>query len=177
MKTPSYLLRQTLCQFAVFALGVASLPALAQWQWIDSAGKTVFSDRAPPPEVPDKAIRKSPIVAGAATPGGGASGPGIQPAAGSASAPVISRTDSALAAKAKQAEQAAVVQRGAEEARLRQARADNCSRANSALAHLASGQRVARSNDKGEREVLDDAARALEQRRLKGVVDTECRGP
>ena len=27
------------------------------------------------------------------------------------------------------------------------------------------------------REVLDDAARALEQRRLQGVVDTECRRP
>jgi hypothetical protein len=98
-------------------------------------------------------------------------------AASAGSPPVIRRTDSALAAKAKQAEEADLEQRGAKEARLRQARADNCVRAKSALAHLASGQRVARSNDKGEREVLDDTARALEQRRLQGVVDTECKGP
>jgi len=180
MKPPWSLMRQTVCQIAVFALIAASLPVLGQWQWTDSAGKMVFSDRAPPPEVPDKAIRKRPKAAGAADPAPAASGPSIMPAASppsAASPPVIRRTDSALAAKAKQAEEADLAQRGAQEARLRQARADNCGRAKSALAHLASGQRIARSNDKGEREVLDDAARALEQRRLQGVVDTECKGP
>ena len=183
MKSPWSRIRQTVCQIAAFALIAASLPVLAQWQWTDSAGKMVFSDRAPPPEVPDKAIRKRPSAASAADPGAGASSPSIMPATSSASAtspasaPVIRRTDSALAAKAKQAEQAEVAQRGAQEARLRQARADNCGRAKSALAHLASGQRVARSNDRGEREVLDDAARALEQQRLQSVVDTECKGP
>jgi len=183
MKSPWSRIRQTVCQIAAFALIAASLPVLAQWQWTDSAGKTVFSDRAPPPEVPDKAIRKRPSVASAADPGAGASSPSIMPATSAASAasagspPIIRRTDSALAAKAKQAEQADLAQRGAQEARLRQARADNCGRAKSALAHLASGQRVARSNDRGEREVLDDAARALEQQRLQSVVDTECKGP
>jgi hypothetical protein len=180
MKSPWSRIRQTVCQIAVFALTAASLPVLGQWQWTDSAGKMVFSDRAPPPEVPDKAIRKRPNAAGAADPAPAASGPSIMPAAiaaSAASATVIRRTDSALAAKVKQAERAEVAQRGAQEARLRQARADNCARAKSALAHLASGQRVARSNDRGEREVLDDAARALEQRRLQGVVDTECKGP
>jgi hypothetical protein len=177
MKSPWSRIRQTVCQIAAFALSAASLPVLAQWQWTDSAGKMVFSDRAPPPEVPDKAIRKRPSAASAADPAPAASGPSIMPATSAASAPVIRRTDSALAAKAKQAEEADLAQRGAKEARLRQARADNCARAKSALAHLASGQRVARSNDKGEREVLDDTARALEQRRLQGVVDTECKGP
>ena len=177
MKPLLILVRQTLWQFAVLALGAASLPALAQWQWVDSVGKTVFSDRAPPPEVPDKAIRKRPSVARAANPATAASGPNILPASVAASAPPIRRTDSALAAKAKQAEQTELAQRGAQEARLRQARAESCARAKSALAHLASGQRIARSNDRGEREVLDDAARALEQQRLQSVVDTDCKGP
>ena len=177
MKPPWSRIRQTVCQIAALALTAASLPVLAQWQWTDSAGKTVFSDRAPPPEVPDKATRKRPSAASAADPAPAASGPSIMPAASAASPPVIRRTDSALAAKAKQAEQAEVAQRGAQEARLRLTRADNCARAKSALAHLAKGQRVARSNDRGEREVLDDAARALEQQRLQSVVDTECRGP
>ena len=180
MKPPWSRIRQTVCQIAALALTAASLPVLAQWQWTDSAGKTVFSDRAPPPEVPDKAIRKRPSAASAADPAPAASGPSIMPATSAASAaspPVIRRTDSALAAKAKQAEEADLAQRGAQEARLRQARADNCARAKSALAYLASGQRIARSNDTGEREVLDDAARTLEHRRLQGVVDTECQGP
>ncbi len=177
MKPPWSRIRQTVCQIAVFALIAASLPVLGQWQWTDSAGKMVFSDRAPPPEVPDKAIRKRPKAAGAADPAPAASGPSIMPAASAASAPPIRRTDSALAAKAKQAEQTELAQRGAQQARLRQARADNCARAKSALAHLASGQRIARSNDRGEREVLDDAARVLEQQRLQSVVDTDCKGP
>ena len=177
MKPPWSRIRQTVCQIAALALTAASLPVLAQWQWTDSAGKTVFSDRAPPPEVPDKAIRKRPSVASAANPATAASGPNILPASVAASAPPIRRTDSALAAKAKQAEQTELAQRGAQEARLRQARAESCARAKSALAHLASGQRMARSNDRGEREVLDDAARALEQQRLQSVVDTDCKGP
>ncbi len=175
MKPPSHLLRQILCLVAAFALGVASLPALAQWQWTDSAGKQVFSDRAPPPDVPESAIRKRPAAAGPVT--AATSGTTLVAPESPASPPVISRTDPTLTAKAKQAEQTLAAQRDAEASRLRQARADNCGRAKSALAHLASGQRVARSNDKGEREVLDDAARALEQRRLQGVVDTECQGP
>jgi hypothetical protein len=175
MKPPSSLLRQTLCQFAVCVLGIASLPALAQWQWTDSAGKTVFSDRAPPPEVPESAIRKRPGAAGPVT--AATAGTKLVAPESPASTPVISRTEPTLTAKAKQVEQALAAQRDAEAIQLRQSRADNCKRAKRALAHLASGQRVARSNDKGEREVLDDATRALEQRRLQSVVDTECRGP
>jgi hypothetical protein len=32
------------------------LAASAQWQWIDKNGKKVFSDQAPPPDVPEKNI-------------------------------------------------------------------------------------------------------------------------
>ena len=37
---------------------------------------------------------------------------------------------------------------------------DNCQRARSHMASLESGQRVASTNDKGEREILDDNQRA-----------------
>ena len=41
-------------------------------------------------------------------------------------------------------------------------RADNCRRARTHMATLDSGMRMSRTNDKGEREVLDDKQRADE---------------
>src|SRR6188768_2550141 len=35
---------------------VLPLAAHAQWQWTDKNGKNIFSDTAPPPEVPEKNI-------------------------------------------------------------------------------------------------------------------------
>jgi len=40
---------------------------------------------------------------------------------------------------------------------------------------LEGGQRMARINDKGERENLDDNARADEMRRAREVIASECR--
>ena len=38
-----------------------------------------------------------------------------------------------------------------------------------------SGVRIARMNDKGEREIMDDAARAVESKRLEGIVASDCK--
>lgn len=43
------------------------------------------------------------------------------------------------------------------------------------ISALESGQRIARMNDKGEREVLDDAGRADEQRRAREAVAANCK--
>ncbi|MFG5410725.1 hypothetical protein ABXN37_24710 [Piscinibacter sakaiensis] len=39
---------------------------------------------------------------------------------------------------------------------------------------LDDGVRIARTNEKGEREILDDKARAAEQARLRAVVAADC---
>lgn len=44
----------------VGALLLAALPAMAQYMWIDDKGLKQFSDRPPPPNVPDKRILKAP---------------------------------------------------------------------------------------------------------------------
>jgi hypothetical protein len=54
-------------------------------------------------------------------------------------------------------------------------RAENCRNARAHLAALDTGQRIARFNDKGEREVLDDKQRADETRRAREVIASECR--
>ena len=160
--------------FIVCALLAASVPALAQYQWIDKDGRSVFSDRAPPAEVPARNILAQPRgasvpVAAAATAPASAT---PQAAAASASA---TGTDKALEEKKKQAEAADAAKKKADEARLAAARADNCKRAQSAKTTLDSGMRMARVNDKGEREILDDQQRAAELQRTNQAIAENCK--
>ena len=150
----------------------------AQWQWLDKDGRKVFSDRAPPPGVPDKNVLRrpgqhnatlNPVDAEAPESGAAASAPSA------ANAPKISGVDKDLAEKKKKAEQAEAAKRKAEEDKVAKAKADNCARAKQAKAGLDSGVRISRTNQQGEREVLDDAARAAEAQRIQGIVDSDCK--
>lgn len=66
------------------------------------------------------------------------------------------------------------MQRKAEEDRISKLKADNCERAKLALKSLDSGVRLTQMNNKGEREVMDDAARAAEAKRIQSIVDSDC---
>ncbi|MBC7617672.1 MAG: DUF4124 domain-containing protein [Candidatus Saccharibacteria bacterium] len=155
----------------VMVLGCAlSWGAAAQWQWIDNSGSKVFSDRAPPPDIPAKNILKQPGGIPKAVP---VPSPSISAAA--ASAPKISGVDKALEEKKKQAEDAQAAQRKAELDKHAAARAENCKLAKQSKSNFDSGVRIARTNDKGEREVLDDVARASEVKRLEEVMAMDCK--
>jgi hypothetical protein len=161
--------------FALLPLGAAS-----QWAWTDKDGRKVFSDRAPSAEVPEKNIIKRP---GLNTPqpalpmGGSAdSQENTLPAARSAaSAAKIPAVDKELAERKKKLEQAQVAERKAEEDRISKARADNCDRARQAQKTLDSGARIGRINSQGENEVLDDAARRTEAKRIQAIVESDCK--
>lgn len=88
--------------------------------------------------------------------------------------------DEQLEAKKKQAEkqaqEAAQAKKKAEDDRIASARAGNCERAKRAKATLDSGVRIATTNAKGEREIMDDKARAAELQRIDGVIRSDC-GP
>ncbi|RYF71960.1 MAG: DUF4124 domain-containing protein [Comamonadaceae bacterium] len=160
-------------------LGFCALPlvAHAQWQWVDGQGKKVFSDQPPPVEVPEKSILRRPGGQGGSRP--------VQPAAeaatpGSAALPAASApkpagVDKELEEKTRKAEEAEKAKRAAEEQRVAKAKADNCARARQGKATYDSGMRVARLNERGEREVLDDQARAAEQSRLQAIIDSDCK--
>ena len=94
------------------------------------------------------------------------------PAVAAASKPL----DKALEEKAKQAEAAEAAKRKAEEDRMAGVRTENCRRANEAKASLNSGMRIAKVNDKGEKIVLDDTARAVEVKRADEIIASDC-GP
>ncbi len=163
------------------ALATLSAGAMAQWQWVDKDGRKVFSDTAPPPSVPDKSILKRPGGLKAApvlnredttdaAPTSGAIA--VQP---TASAPKISGVDKDLAEKKKKADQEEAAKRKAEEDKVAKTKADNCARAKQAKAGLDSGIRLSRINKQGEREILDDAARAAESQRIQTIMDSDCK--
>lgn len=165
----------------LFLFGAAllvSFAASAQYQWIDKDGRRVFSDRAPPADVPAKNIVQEPRGAGQRPALTAPVEPvaAAEPTAAAAPASALPQTeDKALEAKKKQAEAAEQAQKKAEEAKLAAAQADNCTRARNAKATLDSGMRMARVNDKGEREVLDDAQRAAELKRVNAIIAVDCK--
>jgi len=159
---------------ALAALALLALPAQAQWKWRDAAGHVQYSDLPPPSGTPDKDILSRPAVqrrAKAATlPASAAS------AAAAASNPLTPRTvDPELEAKLKKAEADKAAKAKADAEHDAAARADNCTRAKSQMQTLESGVRLARTNDKGEREILDDAQRAAEMKRTRDVMAADCK--
>lgn len=145
----------------------------AQWKWRDKDGQVNVSDRPPPRSVPDKDILSRP------TPEARRQAAPAPAAAASAATAIASAPPTALErevqARKRQAEQEAGAKAKAEEERQAAIRAENCRAARSQLATLESGQRVARSNEKGEREILDDKGRADETRRAREVIASDCR--
>ena len=159
------------CAAALGAL--LAVPAQAQWKWRDKNGQTQYSDLPPPTGIADSDILQRPNTgqrrATAAAPvaaSGAASGPPALAPKG---------TDPELEAKRRQGEQEAAAKRKAEEEKVAIAKADNCLRAKAQMRTLDSGVRIARTNDKGEREFLDDAARAAEAKRTRDIVAADCK--
>ena len=62
-----------------------------------------------------------------------------------------------------------------EEAKAAAARADNCARAKAQMRTFDAGGRISRTNEKGEREFLDDKARAQETARTRDAIASECK--
>lgn len=106
---------------------------------------------------------------------------GGQAAAPAASAPAAAevsaraKVDPELEARRKKAEQEHNEHVKAEEEKVAAQRAENCKRARAHQASLDSGLRLSRINEKGEREILDDKARAEEMARTRQAIATECR--
>lgn len=157
---------------AALVLALAAPLAHAQWKWRDKTGQVNASDRPPPLDIPDKDILARPapvpefrrVLPGAAASAAAAAEPQRQPAG-----------DRELEARRRAAEQEQAGKTKAEEERLAAQRAENCRRARSHVAAMESGQRIARVNEKGEREVLDDRGRAEELRQAREVIASECR--
>jgi|KBSMisStandDraft_5_1062788.scaffolds.fasta_scaffold351631_2 predicted component of type VI protein secretion system len=155
-----------------------ALPAAAQWKWRDQNGHTQYSDTPPPPSVADKDILQRPGGATGGARHAATTAPMATPPASAASgAPTLApkTVDNELEAKRKKTEQEAEDKKKAEDAKVAAARAENCARAKAQQRTLDSGVRLSRTNDKGEREFLDDKARAKEAERTRDALASECK--
>lgn len=168
-----------------FALALAALvhtsvmapseAASATWQWRDAQGNIQFSDRPPPQGIPDKDILKRPP---------GARGPvrivsteaaSAPPPRAAASEPGLSAADRKAQAEDAKRLKDEEAKRKAVEASNAKIRAENCKSSQAYLRDLEAGQRIARTNDKGEREFLDDQQRAAEIAKARAIAASDCR--
>lgn len=165
-------MRRSLVVLSIALLGAAvALPAAAQWKWRGANGQIQYSDLPPPPGVSDKDILQRPGSSAMRS-----AAPAAAPAASSASAPLLAPKgqEPELEAKRKKAEQEQAEKQKAEEQRVAAAKADNCKRAREQMRSLESGMRMARVNEKGEREILDDKGREDEMKRARDMVASDC---
>ena len=144
----------------VASLGFAAAAFAQQYKWTDQSGRVQYGD-VPPAGV--SATRLRPTA------------PGV-PAA--ESAPAAKEGEKPLSPEAafrkRQEDAAKASEKQAKTEQEAREKRENCSRAQNALRALESGQRVARTDDKGERYFLDDAQMAQETLRARQAAKDWC---
>lgn len=155
---------------------LVATPAKAgtEWKWKDASGATQYSDRPPPAGTPEANILQRPNASRAVQLAKSAS---EVDAAASAAKPAAAAKapESELDVKRRKAEEEKEAQRKVEEEKAAKGRAENCTQARNYQRTLNDGIRIARTNSKGEREILDDKGRADEQRRTQEAIASNCK--
>lgn len=141
------------------ALAFAAAAVAQQYKWVDRNGRTQYGD-APPP-----GVKATPLRAPAA--------PVAPPAAAKKDGPMTPAEKEAdfrnrrLEAQKEQEKQAAATKDAA-------LKKENCARAQEYLRTLESGQRIARTDTKGERYYLEDDAIVREKTEARQSVQSWC---
>ena len=161
-------------RLALLALACC-LPALAsaQWMWIGKDGRKVFSDQAPPADIPVDKILKGPKGQQLVP----MNAPVAVPVTDTAAAPALptpAGKDKVLEERKKQVAAAEAKKKQEEDAKYAALKADNCGRARQSKANYQSGARMTTVDAKGERQYLDDNQRAAEVKRLDEVIARDC---
>jgi len=147
-------------------LFLAATAAQAQYVWIGPGGTRQYSDRPPPPGTPASKIVKAP---GRANPEPVPVPPAVMPADGSATdpatkplppkgPPTLAEQEAAYRARAKARDEANL--KAQEEAQRTRQLAERCNAARETQAQLASGTRIARYGQDGQKTYMTDAERA-----------------
>jgi len=159
---------------AALALSLAvALPATAQWAWRDDAGRTVYSDRPPPPSVRKEQILRQPPGAVLAAPAAPDATPGAAATPAPAARPTLAEQEQAF--RKRRQERAEAEKKQAEEQALALRRKQDCERARGYLRQLEDGIRIARVDAQGQQVILDDAQRAAEMARARELIAASCK--
>ena len=137
--------------------------ASAQYKWTDRNGKVQYGD-TPPPGVHASSVR------GPTSP---ASPPPQAPAADAKGNP-LTPAEQEAAFRKRQLEAGKEREKQAQMAQDAEAKKENCARAREALRTLESGQRISRTDAKGERYYLEDAQIAEETGKARTRVQQWC---
>jgi hypothetical protein len=125
------------------------------YRWVDSNGRVQYSDQAPA--------------------GTDAKTVGAKPAAGSENAATVkSYADKDQEFRKRQVEGAEKAKKQAAVDEEVKAKQQNCTQSRAQLATAEAGGRIARMNDKGEREYLDDQAIATERVKAQQAIAKWC---
>lgn len=163
--------------FAAALLLLAATVAHAQYAWIGPNGTRQYSDKPPPPDTPASKILKSPgriTTLSEAT--DAAPADAVTPIGAKAEAPKgpPSVAEREAAYKERKKTEAEAQQKAQQEAQQQQQKAAACASAREAQAQLASGMRMAKVDEKGQRGYMDDAERAARTERVNRALDN-CR--
>jgi hypothetical protein len=151
-----------------------ALPAAAQWKWRGKDGQIQYSDLPPPAGTPERDILQRPQAQRRLAAAAEAASAASAASASASGLPAVAKVEPELEAKRRKAQQEAADKEKAEQARVAAGKAENCTRAKSYLRTLDDGMRVGRIDAKGEREILDDKARAEETQRTRDVIARDC---
>lgn len=148
----------------IFSLGLlfATAAAAQQYKWVDQNGRVQYGD-VPPPGV--KAQRLKPPA------GGSAPAPAAAAKKGDKGEKALS-PEAAFRKRQEDAEKER--QKEAQSEQEASAKRENCARAQESLRTLESGQRIQRTDAKGERYYLEDAQIAQELTRARQIAQQNC---
>ena len=176
------MIRASLTVAIVLAGFVFSTPSEAQWAWKDANGRTVYSDRPPPPDIKAGSIVRQPNTQTLANPAP-ASGPlddAGKPADGKGAdakgTPNAPKTvaEREMEFRKRQQERAEGDKKANEEQAKSAAKTAECERARGYMKSLEDGIRITRTDASGNREFLDDSQRAAEVDRTRKIIQSTC---
>lgn len=153
--------------FAFLAAVAFATPVLAQqYKWVEN-GRTRYGD-VPPPGVKATPLRGSPAPAA----------PAAKAAkdANAASKGPLTPAEQEAEFRKRQIEAQKAQDKSAKEAEEARARQENCVNAQAQLRLLESGERIAKTDAKGERYFVDDEQRQAETVRARKLVSDWCGG-
>jgi len=142
-------------------LALAAAAQAQQYKWVDKNGRTQYGD-VPPPGVKATALRPAPA-------------PAAQPAAKGAGKAPLTPAEQELEFRRRQKEKDDAAMKEAQAKQASEAEKQNCENAKQTLRTLESGQRITRTDEKGERYFLDEAQIARETARAREAVSSWCK--
>jgi uncharacterized protein DUF4124 len=145
----------------IFTMALAAAASAQQYKWVDQDGKVRYGD-VPPPGV--KAQRLKPPATGSSA---------TDPAA-AAKKDAAKPLTPEQAFRKRQEDAAKDRETQAKADQEAQAKRESCARAQDALRSLESGQRISRTDSKGERYFLDEAQTAQETAKARQQVQQLC---